>query len=100
MLTIYSHSASGCGFTLLVSLFIPLQFGLLYSSAFGRTAAVMGNRRDIPDKGDPESGGRYGAHGRLPAGTWSFHINADSAHPIVLSLFGGRLGRDLGRERS
>ena len=45
-----------------------------HAASLGRTTAIMGNRGDIHNTDDFETGRVQGAHCRFTAGTWPLHI--------------------------
>src|SRR5260370_41790672 len=51
--------------------------------ALRRTAAVVGNRRDVPDYHDVQASSGHRAHGRLAPGAGTFHAHFPALHPVL-----------------
>src|SRR5690606_34148123 len=64
--------------------------------ALGRAAAVVRNRRDVPDRQDLEADGLQRAQCGLTAGAGTLDLDLEGAHAVLLGLAAGRLGGQLG----
>src|SRR5271168_256618 len=82
--------------------FGPVYFAianLLDATLFGRTAAVMRNRRDVFDVGDLQAAAVQSAHCGLAAGTRTHYPNLHVLDAMLLRRGSRALGGDLRRER-
>src|SRR5271163_1054333 len=86
----------GSGVTSHGCFFLPRP---LNASALGRTAAVMRLGGDIGDRADLQARGLQRPDGCLPARARALHEHVDLAHPVLLGLACGVLGRQLSGER-
>src|ERR1700684_3041068 len=82
--------------------FGPVYFAmanLLDATLFGRTAAVMRNRRDVFDVGDLQPAAVQSTYRGFAAGTGAHDSHFDVLHAVLLSRGARALGGDLRRER-
>src|SRR5688572_15304540 len=64
-----------------------------------RSTAVVRDRSDVFDLGNPEPDGVQRSYRRLATGTRAFHANLEVLDAVLFRGVAGLLGRDLGRER-
>src|SRR5258708_10910856 len=82
--------------------FGPVYFAianLLNATLFGRTTAVMRNRRDVFDVGDLQPTAAQGTHRGFAPGTGAHYSHLYMLHTILLSRGARALGGNLRRER-
>src|ERR1700690_54807 len=82
--------------------FGPVYFAianLLNATLFGRTAAVMRNRRDVFNVGDLQTAAVQGPHRRFASRARAHHAHFDVLHTVFLRCRAGTFRRDLRRER-
>src|ERR1700729_4077310 len=82
--------------------FGPVYFAianLLNATLFGRTTAVMRNRRDVFDVGDLQPAAIQGPYCGFAAGTGAHDPNFHVLHAVLLSRGARTLGGNLRRER-
>src|SRR5690606_5420603 len=66
------------------------------AATLGRTAAVMGDRRHVANRGDVEADGGQRAQRRFAPRAGALHLDLQGAHAVFLRLAAGILGGQLG----
>src|SRR5687768_18475960 len=76
-----------------------VPYGALDAPLLGRTAAVVGNRRDVGNVGDLQAAGIERADGGLAARAGALDAHFHHLHTVFLRGIAGLLGGDLRGER-
>src|SRR5512141_1564341 len=64
------------------------------AAPLGRAATVVGDRGDVGDRSDLETGGLERPDGLLAARAGALDVDLDLAHPVLHRLAGGDVGRE------